>query len=224
MGGPQPMAGRPFGQSRRARPHARPLGGSVYARRVAPGASLTKLGARAAPPGPSRRPWWARIPQSTCSWPGAHLYSAGPARGPLRPPAKAGLKKWRRLGALGWGWGGAKVWLLGGVPPVACHVHCLPPALRIFEAKGLEICSVRFGPRVAVRLPFPSARLLPPHSLSFLRFPYSPQIVLPSWTGSLGPLTRGCLPAFMTLFAQCQHRPPNPALGLAGGGSREGGG
>lgn len=165
-------------------------------------------------PAPPRHPGGRALPRAPVPGRAPTCYSTGPARGPLRLPAKAGLKKWRA----GVGWR-PEVWLLGCVPPVPCHVHSLPPALCVFEAKGLEICSDRFGPRGAVRLPFPSARLPPPRSRSFLCFPYSPEIVLPSWTGSLRPLTRGCLAAFMTLFPQCQHRPPTPALGLAGGGS-----
>lgn len=41
---------------------------------------------------------------------------------------------------------GAGAWLLGCAPPGPGHLRSLPPALRIFEAKGLEICSDCFGP------------------------------------------------------------------------------
>lgn len=149
VGEPQPMAGRPFGQSRRARPHARPWEEACMPDAWLPERLQQSLAPARPRPAPPRHPGGRALPRAPVPGRAPTCYSTGPARGPLRLPAKAGLKKWRA----GVGWR-PEVWLLGCVPPVPCHVHSLPPALRVFEAKGLEICSDRFGPRGAVRLPF----------------------------------------------------------------------
>lgn len=94
----------------------------MYARRVAPGASLTKPGARAAPPGPPHDPG-GRAPTRTCPGGGAHpCSSAGPERRPRRPPARAGENWEWRLGA------GARGRGAGGLAPGVRSPGPRPPA------------------------------------------------------------------------------------------------
>lgn len=150
--GSQPIAGGPFGQSRGARPHAPPPGGSSYARRVAPRASLTKLGAARLLP--------ARTPAPR---PAAHL------RIPLRRVGEGDVALWAgrdwRSGALGFRFLGR----LSTIPartPSACGFQVLP-ALGSQEAEGLEVCTGHCGP--GRRLGFDLA-------LQLLHLAYSPNL------------------------------------------------
>lgn len=173
--GSQPMAGRPLGQSGRARPHARPLGGSGSARRVALG-SVSNKAPRPARPGPARpllaTKVGARSPAHLfLAWRPPVYYPARRARGRRSPAGRARLEEgWRRAWApLG---GGSGSW--AALPGSTTHT--------------LPVVSVRPGPwgawkrrtwrfvrtlwvRAAVGLPLlsalaPPALQLPPSSRS----------------------------------------------------------
>lgn len=126
-----------------------------------PGASLTKLGACAAPPGPSRRPGWARTPTRACSWPGAHLFMTPPGlrEGNAGLWAGRGLRGGEDLARLG-----RAFRFLGRFSPTSpprplsaggCRA---PRALGSLEAERLEVGTDRF------RLAWLSACLSPPPS------------------------------------------------------------
>ena len=101
-----------------------------------PGASLTKLGACAAPPGPSRRPGWARTPTRACSWPGAHLLMTPPGlrEGNAALRAGRGLRGGEDLARLGRGFR-----FLGRFSPTSPHAH------------SLRVVAVRPGPWGALK-------------------------------------------------------------------------
>ena len=194
--GCQPIAGRQAGQSRRARSHAPPPGGSAYARRVAPRASLTKLGAARPLPAP---PGWPA--------PRKHAWSLAAH---LRVPRRAEGEGDAPLGQGGIGgvacWGG-EFRLLGRLPP-SLHAHpflCLwfpcAPGLAEAGSPGPGGLHWPLRPRAAVslaprRLPFSISPPCPPQP--------SPTFCLSGLLGSCL-LTLGANPLSWPsrLFPQC---------------------